>query len=143
MTGYKPKRTLYRLTFEDPDLEGLEVVCKGVSVEGLLEITALGETIEALGDEMPDPASLRKMFAPFARVLQSWNVVDDDDQPVAANLAGLLAQEMDFVNEVITGYARAMTQAPPPLPGSSASGGSSPEPSTTALAAASSPPASS
>jgi hypothetical protein len=138
MTGYKPKRTLYQLTFEDPDLQGLEVTCKGVSVEGLLEITELGERLEALGDADPSPDELREMFAPFARVLHSWNVIDDDDQPVPATLAGLLSQEIEFINEIITGYARAMTSAPPPLPASSSSGGSSPAASLD-LASASTP----
>lgn len=137
MTGYKPRRTLYRLTFEDPDFDGLEVTCKGASIERLMEIAALGDLLEAMDQENPDLQQLRTMFAPFAAVLVSWNVVDDDEQPVPATLDGLLAQEVDFASEIMTGYVRAMTQAPPPLPGASTSGASSPAPPTPGLAAAS------
>jgi hypothetical protein len=142
-----PRRTLVRLTFESPDLEGLEVVAKRTTIEGLLTLAELSGELEALGEQVTDLAELRSrleaVLAPFAKLLVEWNVTAEDRQPVPATLAGLLAQEPWFLSEVIAGYVRGLSQAPPPLPGSSASGGSSPEPSTTALAAASSPPASS
>lgn len=144
--GYKPKRTLYRLTFEDPDLEGLEVVTRGVSVGGLKKFAEMYETVQALGldggadDQALKPEHIKlldEFFGSFAKVLVSWNVEDDDGQPVPTTTEGLLSQELEFVMQVIESWMTGMVQAPPPLPGGSNSGGTSPEESTLALASAS------
>lgn len=131
--GFKPRRTLYRLDFTDTELDGLEITARGSSMAELLEVMEAADGIEDLKelDEKQDAAKIagqfREMVAPFARKLHSWNVIDDDDNPVPASLDGLLTQELDFVVAVITAYGKAMTQAPPPLPASSPSGASSPE----------------
>ena len=146
--GFKPTRRLYKLDFDGTDLEGLEVTTRGASMG---EIIAMMETADDLGDlaeldENADAgkvaAQMREMVSPFARKLVAWNLLDDDDAPVAASLDGLLTQDLDFVIRLITAYGTAMTQAPPPLPASSASGATSPE-ELTALAALSSSPGSS
>lgn len=144
--GYKPKRTLYKLTFDDPDFEGLEVVTKGVSVEGLKKFAEMFETVQGLSldagaeDQSLKPEHLKlldEFFASFAKVLVSWNVENDDDTPVPTTVTGLQSQELDFVMKVIESWITGMVQAPPPLPGSSSDGMTSPEESTLGLAGAS------
>lgn len=131
--GYKPARTLYKLDFSGTEREGLEVAARGATMGELLEILEGADQASGLAelDEVADVAKiaerLRELVAPFARKLVSWNVLDDDDEPVPASLDGLLSQELGFVVELITAYGKAMTQAPPPLPAGSPSGASSPE----------------
>lgn len=144
--GYKPPRTLYRLNFSQTEHAGLEVVAKGTSVNGLMELTDVGAELDDLDPDTMEPAELRKklteMFRPFAAVLHDWNVIGDDDEPVPANLHGLLEQEVPFIAMIIEAYVSALSQAPPPLPSSSPGAGISPE-AAAALASQSASPGSS
>lgn len=141
MARFKLSRTLYQLTFEG-DLAGLEITAGRTSVEGLLELAELAEEMERLGGHANTAQGLReslgKALVPFVKLLKSWNLDDDDDQPVPLTVAGLLSQEMDVLAAIINGYVNAMTQAPPPLPGGSGAGGQTPEESLS-LASASVP----
>jgi hypothetical protein len=148
--GYRPKRTLYKLNFAETEHAGLEVLARATSVDGLLGFIDLGAELDGLdarlraATEAGDPAELaelkkkiRGVFAPFARVLQSWNVEDDDGAPVPATLDGLLSQELPFVGQIIEAYVGAMATAPPPLQSSSPSGATSPGAPPPGLASAS------
>lgn len=138
--GYKPKRTLYTLDFSETEHAGLEVTARGTSMGGLLKLMDIADELDGLeeldsaADRQKIVAKMRELFAPFARVLVAWNVLDDDDQPVPASLDGLLSQEPEFVGFILSHYCSAMTQAPRPLPATSPSGGASPE-ELTAMAA--------
>ncbi len=143
---YKRKRTLYQLTFEDPDLEGLEVTTRRVSIEGLKRFAEMFDTAQSLGLDVPgDDKALKpehlglieQLFAAFARVIVEWNLDDDDDEPVPATTEGLLSLDLDFGMKLVESWIAGMVVAPPPLPGSSPSGGNSPEEQTPGLAEAS------
>ena len=144
--GFRPKRTLYTLDFEGTDLEGLEVTARGSSMGELIGMLQAADALEDLKelDEKQDTArvaeAMREMIAPFARKLQAWNLLDDDDEPVPASLDGLMAQDLDFVVRLITAYGTAMNQAPRPLPAASPSGAISPEEQAMMAALSSSPP---
>lgn len=134
--GYKPKRTLYELTFEDPDLEGLEVTTRSLSVDSLTQMYDLVARVQDMDENNPALlAMIGQLTERFARVLVSWNVEDDDDKPVPCTAAGLQSLEIGFLLQIIDAWASAMVQAPPPLPNSSSSGPPSPEKPTLALAA--------
>jgi hypothetical protein len=124
--GYKPVRTVYKLNFSQTDHAGLEVTARGTTINGLRKFIHLGAELDGLDAEAMTPAELDKalpaMFEPFARVLVSWNVLDEDDKPVPATLDGLLDQEVGFVAEIIQAYVGAISQAPPPLPQNSGAG---------------------
>lgn len=128
--GYKPKRTLYKLTFEDPDLAGLEVTARSISVDGLLGMIDMYEQAQGVDAQKFTPEDVKlltDLFARFVKVLASWNIEDDDDQPVPMTVEGLQSLELDFVMQLIEAWISGMVQAPPPLPGSSSSGATSPE----------------
>lgn len=131
--GYKPQRRLYKLDFSETEHAGLEVTARGTSMAGLLQLMELADEAEELGelDEKADKAEIagkmREMFAPFARVIVSWNLLDDDDEPVPASLDGLLSQDPEFIGFVLSSYVQAISEAPPPLPAGSPSGGTSQE----------------
>lgn len=128
MAGFRPARTLYKLDFSRTELAGLEVTTRAVSVDGLTAIIDLAATMDA-GDDagVEDVAKVGELFGRFAAVLVSWNIEDDDGQPVPATREGLGTLYFPFVMTVIMAWITEMSQAPPPLPGSSGSGGSSAE----------------
>jgi hypothetical protein len=117
--GYKPKRTLYKLTFDDPDLDGLEVETRSVSIDGLLSFFDLLEKAQAMDEEAPDLTVFADVAERFAKVLVRWNVEEDDGTPVPATAGGLLSQDIGFMVQILDAWTAAMSKAPPPLPGAS------------------------
>lgn len=121
--GYRPPTTGADLDFTGTRYEGLEVRTGSVPLGMLLDIADKAAVI----DQKTGPGDLRGLFSMFASVIEAWNVEDAQGRPVAPTLDGLLSQDAAFVMAIITGWIRAMSQAPPPLPASSGSGGTSPE----------------
>lgn len=120
--GYKPSRTLYRLKFEDHP--GLEVVAKSTSVEKLMGLMGLVEKVGVLDEDAiaSNFGLVEQVLRGFAEILHSWNVEDEDDNPIPATYEGLITQEMPFVMEVVNAAVEAISTAPPPLPKSSSAG---------------------
>jgi hypothetical protein len=100
--GFRPKRSVFKLDFSGTEYEGLEITTRSIPMSLMLDILA---TVAA-----QDPSATRHVAATFAYALESWNVVDDDDQPVPADLDGLLSQEPSFVNAVIASWVAAMAE---------------------------------
>lgn len=126
--GYRPRRKVYKLRFEDDDLAGLVVRVRSVSIGSLLGLTDLAGI--DTGDPGPeDLAKLRELFEVFAGALVEWNVEDDQGQPVPATLAGVTAQDLDFVMGVIRTWLQVLTSVPAPLGAPSSGGERSPAPS--------------
>jgi hypothetical protein len=107
--GYKPKRKIFKLV-EFSDYEGLEVEARSVNTGQFLKIVSLATRLESLGSDeskftAEDVATIEKLFGLFAKVLRSWNLMDEDeggnDVPVPPTLDGLLSQDLDLVMEVI------------------------------------------
>jgi hypothetical protein len=122
--GYKPKRTLYKLDFSATEYAGLEITTRSVSVEGLLAIAAAADEIDEVS---PAKGKVLDLLGRFARVIVSWNVEDDDGQPVPVTVEALLDQDFGFLMTMITMWISSVSQAPPPLPGPSPSGATSAE----------------
>jgi hypothetical protein len=107
--GYKPKRKIFKLV-EFADYEGLEVEARSVNTGQFLKIVSLATRLESLGGDeskftAEDVATIEKLFGLFAKVLRSWNLMDEDengnDIPVPPTFEGLLSQDLDLVMEVI------------------------------------------
>ncbi len=101
-----------------------------MSIDTLLKLLGVAGDLEDLDESSFSPADLEKftgMLKVFGRMLHSWNVEDDDGQPVPATYEGLADQDMGFVIPVISQVAETIAQAPRPLPDGSPSGKSSPE----------------
>lgn len=119
MAGYKRKRTIYRLHFEDPEMEGLEVDMTGASVDEFLAITEMSDlsefavdgvevTAENLAQVKGAVAKLNDLFEAFARHLVAWNLEDDDDTPVPATFEGVKAQDPGFILDVLAAWLDAV-----------------------------------
>ncbi|MFI9200156.1 hypothetical protein [Streptomyces sp. NPDC053048] len=112
----KPKRI--NLRFEgDPELDGLEVTLRGLNVAEYLDVMGLGE-VEA--GSVPD------MIKRFSRALVSWNLEDEDGNPVPISEDVVFAQDQDFIMRLAAAWIEALSGVPAPLDQSSPSGEPSP-----------------
>jgi len=101
--GFRKEPTLYKLKFEDPELDGLEVTVKSLPLRGFLEINRMAT----------DPAQQDQLFTRFAEVvLVDWNIEDEDGSPVKADIEGLLDQEISLINAIIQQWVQVMTSVP-------------------------------
>lgn len=81
--GYRRKRKVYVLKFEDPELAELEVRAGGASVEQLMDLMDLarfGAGGAKFGIE--DMKEIKGLFDLFASKLISWNLETEDGTPV-------------------------------------------------------------
>jgi len=120
--GYKRKKTIYKLIFEDED--GLEVRAYAPPLSFLQRSIDMAALAGRRSDDLsPDELALvTGFFSGFAKYLVSWNLEDDDDQPVPATLDGLLDQDMDFVFQIIDAWLDSVGEVAGPLGQSSSAG---------------------
>jgi hypothetical protein len=118
--GFTPPRTVYRLDFEGTELEGLEVRMRGgklaqafdtVQLVGITEANATAEDAKLALDQYKD----------LAGHIISWNLEDEDGQPVTPDLEGLKTQELRHIRMIAAAWQRAQVDVPGPLPSESSS----------------------
>ena len=101
--GYRPKREPVKLDFSGTEHDGLEITARSVPMSVMLDLLAVTGAQE--------PTAYRHVTTTFAYALESWNVEDDDGQPVPADLDGLLSQDTGFITAVIKAWVAAMAGA--------------------------------
>lgn len=122
--GFKAPRSIYRLDFEGTELAGLEIRMRGgklgdtLAVAGLVGVTEENATAE-------DVKLALSQYQDLADHIVSWNLEDDDDQPIAPDLDGLATLETRHVNMIASAWQKAQVDIPAPLGRGSASGPSS------------------
>ncbi|MFI6530517.1 hypothetical protein [Streptomyces uncialis] len=112
--GFKPKRKVFDLRFDDPSMNGLVVKVRGVNTGTMLDLRAARAS--------DDDDSIRDMLELLGQQLLEWNVVDEDDAPVPATLEGVRQQDLDFNMAILDAWQNVMAGVPAPLDGSSTSG---------------------
>lgn len=127
--GFKPTRTHYKLVFEDPDMSGLEVVATAMNMKMFIDAAAM--TTKTAAELATDVDGIDRLFSAFAECLVSWNLEDDNDNPVPPTKDGLYSQNFEFIMEVITAWGKAVASVSAPLPNASSSGSQSLEESLT------------
>lgn len=120
---------IYKLKFEDPTLEGLEVKVRSMSIGEALEFAELAEK---MGDSK-DVAQVRPVLEKLAEKIASWNVEDDEGNPVEITVENLFALEMVTVMAVIEAWMEVVGGLSDPLSKNS-SGGKTHEPVESPLA---------
>lgn len=120
--GYVRQRKIYRLRFEDPDMNGLIVRARSVPMGELL---AIGTAAADFENGSRDPQGLGQMFEVFASALVEWNLEEPDGTPVPTTVDGLYAQDIDFLMEIIQAWIEAIQGVAGPLGQPSPSGGPS------------------
>lgn len=89
--GFKHHAKTYVLTFDDPELEGLEVKARSLSFA------------EVDDDDTP-------VIELFARALISWNLEDEDGKPLVTTLETLQNYpDVDFVTTLAKTWIEAVT----------------------------------
>src|SRR5271170_3737320 len=92
---FKKEPRRYALTFEDGDLDGFECTMGAVSLAQFTDMTRLADELSTPAGRTP--ANIEAQFTFMARLLVSWNLDDDEDEPVPADYAGLQTLEFSFV----------------------------------------------
>lgn len=142
--GYQ--RSVLKLKFEDPEFEGFEVRMKRMSVDDMLYLTSLKD----IRGESETEEGLAKMLEILAEGILSWNLEDEQGNPVAVELGhsrhpaapeccsccpedrethpatGLYAQDMDLIIQILNTWV-SVIKVSRPLPKTSNSGGPFPE----------------
>lgn len=119
--GFKVKRKIYRLKFQDPEMAGLEVEARGLSVGQLLELEE-ARMARAAGGAGSEGAT-RRMLRLFSDALVSWNAEDEDTGlPIPPTAEGIKMQDSDFLNVVIDAWNTAMAGVDAPLSPTSSDG---------------------
>jgi len=114
--GFRRESRRITLAFDDPDLNGLEVVTRSVP---------LG-TFMAMLDSSSDAAKTTQLFQDFAdNALLSWNLEAEDGTPVEPTLAGMKTQDTDFMLTIVKTWLDAIGSATGPLVGASSNGNTS------------------
>lgn len=111
--GYKPKKKIYTLAFEDPGFEGLEVKIRGLNTGQVMDIDA------ARGDG--GDGAIVTMLQLMAEQLVEWNVEDDDNQPVPTTFEGVRSLDIDFNWAIIDAWQNAAAGVNTPLDSDSTS----------------------
>jgi hypothetical protein len=123
--GFKRKSKIYRLDFTDTALDGLTVRARSAPIGLFMHLGTLADELDGMGDE-PDMAAMmrtiQELVDVFAQVLVSWDLLDDDDQPVPADAAGLLTLDVEELMFIITAWQNAVAAVAPPLPDASNAG---------------------
>lgn len=111
--GFEAKKKRYKLTFEDEEMEGLEVTIKSTSMGNILRMAELDE-MNPTKLTKEDIVKLREIFEIVSHAMVSWNL-EEDGVPVPTTVESLLDQEPEFVITVIKAWTRAMTVVEAPL----------------------------
>ena len=113
--GYRPQRRTFRLRFEDEAYEGLIVRARSVSIGSLLGVAGLA-SLDPTQLRPEDLAVLGELSEVFADALLDWNLEDPDSgEPVPATLAGVKAQDTDFILPIIKAWFEGVAGVAGPL----------------------------
>jgi hypothetical protein len=123
--GYRRTKKKYRLTFEDEDLAGLEVLMGSLSIAEFMELTEASTAAQAAGDTAGN--AVTGLLEKFAGSIVSWNLEDEDGSPVPATFDGVKAQELGFVMSVVMAWMDAVAAVDPTSRASANGTGTFPE----------------
>lgn len=111
--SFKREKREYRLRFEGTQLDGLVVLVKSVPVGTMLQMAEMAALVDGFTPE--DIGTLGMMFEILADAIVEWNLVDDDDQPVAPDMAGVRSLDMDEAMLLIQKWMEYTVGVPGPL----------------------------
>lgn len=103
--GFKASVRVLNLLFENPELEGLEVRARSLSMGRVLEVAKLRDMVKGEGGE---EGALIELFKVFEQALVSWNL-EGDDGPVAMTVDGLLSLDMSLALMIVMTWFDSIT----------------------------------
>jgi hypothetical protein len=124
------RNKVYRLVFDDPEMDGLIVKARSLPLGQLLKFTKMSkQSLDGLpADERIEVVT--DLIETFAKALISWNLESEAEEgglrlPVPATKEGLHAQDFDFVLEIIMAWMETVMSVSAPLGRRSSAGGPS------------------
>jgi hypothetical protein len=118
--GFQLEPNHYKLTFEDPELSGLECTMREVSLAELLDISELLSADPRSGDARERVTNRSEMVA---SCIVSWNLEDAAGQPVPISGQALLDQPHRFSVAITAAWLREVVGLPTPPARTSESSG--------------------
>lgn len=122
--GFKIKRKTYLLEFEDPEFEGLMVEVRSAPLGQFIDMTKMAQLAEEK-DETAAANATVKLFESFSNALVTWNLEDEDDNPVPATFEGLQTLDVDAAMYLIQSWMTAIGGVNTPLGSASTAGATS------------------
>lgn len=122
--GFKvPKRTI-PLNFKGTELEGLEVNIKPLPLGEYLEYQKGFRRLVESGDEVTpeDEKFAEDTLRRFAQVIDSWDLEDENGNPIPATHDGIMSLDPDFVFAMLNSFVMAIEGVGPELGKESNSG---------------------
>ena len=106
MATYKRRRKIYKLDFSGTEYEGLEVRVRGLTTGEYLQIIQLSSSTDE-GDKETEG-----MLRMFSTHLVSWNLTDENDEPVPGTYEGVVANDFVMNMAIISAWTEALASVP-------------------------------
>lgn len=143
--GYQRNKA-YVLSFDDPELEGLEIRARGLSINRAAQAMALADVFDRNSEsfsprELDRLDTLMRMFAGcpagctreheeligqggghFNSRIISWNLEDDAGRPLEPGYESFTDQDADFTVSVVLSWLNGVLGTSGPLDGTSSDG---------------------
>lgn len=118
--GYKPKKTIYKLVFEeDPDMDGLVVRAHAGTLDDVLFFdTRVPELLAGTATN----EQLVEMYGRIIALVVDWNIEDDNGAPIPVSVEGFHSFEPEFCAKLMFGWLKAGRKVTGPLATPSDSG---------------------
>lgn len=122
--GFKVKRKVFRLQFEDEELKDMSIRVRSISLGRLLDIADQADNLRA-GAGL---AQTRELCEVFMDRMESWNLEDEElGTPIPTNVDGLYSLDVDLAITMMLAWFDAMTAVTDSLGKGSTSGQQSQE----------------
>lgn len=116
--GFRRQRKVYVLDFSDTEYEGLEVRVSGLTTGEYLDFVGLS----APGDDSAAADETSEMLRMLSRHLVSWNLEDEEGEPVPMTFDGLKSNDMRMNMLIVEAWTGALADVPEPTAKKSAPG---------------------
>lgn len=117
--SFKRKRKVYKLDFSGTEYDGLEVRVSSLTTGEYLELITIAGPTEEGGSEAGAMVRL------FAKHLISWNLEDEDGEPVPATYEGVKSNDFTMNSAIVNAWTSALADVPADTEKKSRSGESS------------------
>lgn len=115
-TGFH--RRTFVLEFEDPSFAGLQVRVRSASLDDLIRMQELMHTEIGTPGHEDDRQELYDRLGGTDRypgLLISWNLLDDNDEPVPTTPDSLAKEEWPLIRNICRAWLAALVSVPAPL----------------------------
>jgi hypothetical protein len=107
MAGYKRERRTYIMEFTDPEYEGLEIKVRSIPIRNLQHLMSLDPNA---ADVKVRAEAINQLMCAFAEALVSWNMTDENGEPLPTTLEYIESEDVDFIMTCIAQWMNAVSR---------------------------------